>query len=66
MELTEIIEEIGIKTILKDLKETDVATHRVEIFLNTILQKAKSLEASKNYFESVVNNRSFAETVENS
>jgi len=65
MELTEIIREIGIKTILKDLKETDVATHRLEIFLNIILEKAESLENSKNYFESIVNNRSFAKAIEN-
>ena len=65
MELEQYIKTFG-KIILDDIQNVskDITEQRLRVFLNHVYGEVKSLEHSKNYFESVVNNREFAKALE--
>jgi len=65
MELSEYIKTIG-KIILDDVEKCPktITAERLKVFLEHTLEQAELLEDSKNYFESIVNNRTFAEALE--
>jgi len=65
MESAEYIKTIG-KIILDDIEKCpkEVTASRLRVFLNRILKDAVLMERSKNYFESIVNNREFAKAID--
>ena len=65
MELESYIKTFG-KIILDDIQNVskDITEQRLRVFLNHVYSEVKSLEHSKNYFESIVNNREFAKALE--